>query len=243
MNTIIVNLFGEPSVGKSTVALEVTARLKKQGIKAEYVSEFAKDKVWENNAEVFNCQEYILGNQSFKIKRLIDKVDVIITDSPLFLSIVYNEDPVLGNAFNDTVFNVFNQYRNLNFLLTRTHEFEAEGRIHDEKQSEEIRRKLIDTLWTYDVKYTALISEVAAAYIEDLVKYELLVDCKKISEEDRQDGEAVYSVGDGVIGINTNEVDFFTITDKDRAFKNLMCEVYDVFMNKQKEIYKEGTKE
>lgn len=34
-----------------------------------------------------------------------------------------------------------------------------------------------------------------------------------------------------------------TVTDKDRAFKNLMCEVYDVFMNKQKEIYKEGTKE
>lgn len=233
MNTIIVNLFGEPSAGKSTVALEVTARLKKKGIKAEYVSEFAKDKVWENNAEVFNCQEYIFGKQSFKIKRLIDKVDVIITDSPLFLSIVYNEDPVLGNAFNDTVFSVFSQYRNLNFLLTRTHEFEAEGRIHDEKQSEEIREELIDALWIYDVKYTSLDSKDAAAYIEELVKYELLVDYKKIGEEDRQDKEGVYFVSNDVIGVNMNEVNLFTDLTKDQDFKQLMSKAYDLFMGKE----------
>jgi nicotinamide riboside kinase len=240
MNTVIVNLFGEPSAGKSTVALEVTARLKKKGIKAEYVSEFAKDKVWENNAEVFNCQEYIFGKQSFKIKRLIGKVDVIITDSPLFLSIVYNEDPVLGEAFNKTVFNVFNHYRSLNFLLTRTHKFEAEGRIHDEKQSEEIRRKLVDALGTYGVWYSSLDSKDAAVYIERLVKYELFGN--KYPVDDGMSG--IYFVDNGEIGVNMNDVvPPFTDFTKDRAFKNLMCEVYDVFMNKQKEIYKEGKEE
>lgn len=243
MNTIIVNLFGEPSAGKSTVALEVTARLKKKGIKAEYVSEFAKDKVWENNAEVFNCQEYIFGKQSFKIKRLIGKVDVIITDSPLFLSIVYNEDPVLGEAFNKTVFNVFNHYQNLNFLLTRTHKFEAEGRIHDEKQSEEIRRKLVDALGAYGVWYSSLDSKDAAVYIESLVEYELFVDYKKIGEGYLQDGEAVYFVGDNGIGVNMNKVNPFTDTADHSSFKDLMCEVYDLFMNKQNEIYKEEKEE
>ena len=29
MNTIVVNLFGEPSAGKSTCAMDITAQLKK----------------------------------------------------------------------------------------------------------------------------------------------------------------------------------------------------------------------
>ena len=53
MNTIAGNLFGEPSAGKSTVAMDITARLKRAGINAEYVSEFAKDKAYEQNTEVF----------------------------------------------------------------------------------------------------------------------------------------------------------------------------------------------
>lgn len=57
MDTIVVNLFGEPSVGKSTCAMDITAQLKRHGINAEYVSEFAKDKVYENNGEVFKHRE------------------------------------------------------------------------------------------------------------------------------------------------------------------------------------------
>ena len=44
-DTIVVNLFGEPSAGKSTCAMDITAQLKRHGINAEYVSEFAKESV------------------------------------------------------------------------------------------------------------------------------------------------------------------------------------------------------
>ena len=70
MDTIVVNLFGEPSAGKSTCAMDITAQLKRHGINAEYVSEFAKDKVYENNGEVFKHQEYLFGKQSFKMGRV-----------------------------------------------------------------------------------------------------------------------------------------------------------------------------
>ena len=92
MNTIVVNLFGEPSAGKSTAAMDITARLKRNGINAEYVSEFAKDKLYEQNSEVFKHQEYIFGKQSFKMGRVRDKVQVIVVDSPLVLSIIYNQN-------------------------------------------------------------------------------------------------------------------------------------------------------
>ena len=66
IETIVLNLLGEPSAGKSTAAMDITARLKRKGINAEYVTEFAKDKVYENNQEVFKHQQYLLGKQSFK---------------------------------------------------------------------------------------------------------------------------------------------------------------------------------
>lgn len=40
MNTIVINLFGGSSTGKSTCVMDITAQLKRHGINAEYVSEF-----------------------------------------------------------------------------------------------------------------------------------------------------------------------------------------------------------
>ena len=92
---IIVNLFGVPGAGKSTGAAYIFSQLKMKGINAELITEFAKDKVWENNEKVFKNQLYLFGKQSFRISRVQDEVDVIVTDSPLLLSILYNQTPIL----------------------------------------------------------------------------------------------------------------------------------------------------
>lgn len=158
MNTIVINLFGEPSAGKSTCAMDITAKLKRKGINAEYVSEFAKDKVYENNGEVFKHQEYLFGKQSFKMGRVKDKVQVMVVDSPLLLCAVYNKDNVLGEDFNKTVLNVFNSYDNRNYLLTRNHTYENEGRFQNEKEAQEVRNQIIDKLYKFGVKYDVVVS-------------------------------------------------------------------------------------
>ena len=71
---IVVNFLGEPSCGKSTAAAYVFSKLKMSGISCEYISEFAKDKVYEENKTVFDHQEYIFGKQSFKMDRVAGKV-------------------------------------------------------------------------------------------------------------------------------------------------------------------------
>lgn len=151
---IVVNLFGVPSAGKSTGAAYIFSQLKLNGINAELITEFAKDKVWENNTEVFKNQAYLFGKQSYRMSRCRDKVDVLITDSPLPLSIFYNKDAVLGEDFNRTVMNVFNSYNNLNYLLLRVKPYNPIGRHQTEKESDELKQPMVDLLNNRNIKYS-----------------------------------------------------------------------------------------
>lgn len=144
---VVVNLFGVPGAGKSTGAAYIFSQLKMLGINAELISEFAKDKVWEENKEVFKNQAYIFGKQSFRQSRCDGKVDVLITDSPLPLSILYNNDTRLTENFNLSVMDVFNSYTNLNFLINRVKPYNPIGRHQNEDESDALGgliRKLLE---------------------------------------------------------------------------------------------------
>ncbi len=125
---------------------------------AEYISEFAKDKVYENNGEVFKHQEYLFGKQSFKMGRVRDKVQVMVVDSPLILCIVYNNNTTLGEDFNKTVRSVFDSYSNRNYLLTRKHTYEIEGRFQNEEEALEIRKQIINALDELGIIYNLVTS-------------------------------------------------------------------------------------
>lgn len=171
---LVVNLFGAPGAGKSTGAAYIFSQLKMAGINAELVTEFAKDKVWEENKEVFKNQAYLFGKQSFKMSRCKDKVDVIVTDSPLFLSALYNEDPILGEDFNKVVLNVFNSYNNLNYFVKRTKPYNPIGRHQTEEESDALSIQLQKKLDKYGIDYMAapgdekVYNEIARAIIDGL---------------------------------------------------------------------------
>lgn len=57
----VVNLFAEPGTGKSTAAAQIFSELKWQGFSCELVTEFAKEKVWEESYKVLDDQIYIFG--------------------------------------------------------------------------------------------------------------------------------------------------------------------------------------
>ena len=149
---LVVNLFGAPGAGKSTGAAYVFSQLKMRGINAELVTEFAKDKVWEENDEVFKNQEYIFGKQSFRLSRINEKVDVAVTDSPLLLSAFYNNDVMLDEDFNNVVYYVFVSYDNINFFVNRCKPYNETGRVHSEIVSNEITSQLKNML---DCEYIA----------------------------------------------------------------------------------------
>ena len=171
--TLIINLFGGPGTGKSTLAAYIFAMLKMRGVDSELITEFAKDKVWENNEEVFTNQAYLFGEQSFKISRCDGKVDVIVTDSPLPLSIIYNNDKRLTENFNLTVMDVFNSYNNLNFFLIRQKEYNPNGRRQTKEEAIEVDDMIKKMLKERNISYETAMGNQSGAdeIVETIIKY------------------------------------------------------------------------
>lgn len=142
----VVNLFAPPGAGKSTGAAYIFAKLKMAGINAELITEFAKDKVWEENKEAIKNQAYMFGQQYYRMSKCKNKVDVLVTDSPLLLSILYNNDETLGEEFNSVVANVFKSFNNLNYWLNRVKPYNPKGRLQTEEESDALVPKLKDIL-------------------------------------------------------------------------------------------------
>lgn len=151
---VVLNLIGAPGAGKSTGAYYIASQLKLRGINTELVTEFAKDKTWEHNTAALSNQVYMLGKQFYKMSRCADQVDCIVTDSPLFLSVLYNNDPeILGETFNRLVMQVFGSFNNYTVFVNRVKKYNPAGRNQTEEESDELSVKLRGLCDKYGVSF------------------------------------------------------------------------------------------
>lgn len=143
--TIIVNLFASPGSGKSTTAAGVFSKLKLKGVDCELVTEFAKDVVWEKRQHILKNQLYISGKQSQRIFRLDGQVDVVITDSPLLLSSMYNRlnGRFTPDLYESLMLEEHNRYTNINYFIELPDgSFNENGREQKYEESIEISKNI-----------------------------------------------------------------------------------------------------
>lgn len=153
MIPLIINIFGGPCTGKSTTATAVFSLLKMHDINIEYISEFAKDLTWEERFKTLNNQYYVWAKQHHKIWRIKNDVDVIVTDSPLLLSLVYGDTI---KVFKNFVLNIFNSYNNINFLLERMDSYTEDGRYQNKKEACLVDDKMKEMLTNYNVLHKVI---------------------------------------------------------------------------------------
>ena len=135
----VINLFAGPGAGKSTTAAGVFSLLKMHNINAELLTEFAKDLTWEKRDTALNNQYYIWAKQHHKLFRLQDQVDIVVTDSPLLLSILYGNGNT-SSHFYTLVDVVFKQFDNMNFFVNRVKPYNPKGRNQTEDEAKVVDR-------------------------------------------------------------------------------------------------------
>lgn len=177
--TKIINIFGGPSIGKSSVASGLFYEMKKRHISVDVPYEFPKVLAWDNNTEAVKDQLYVIANQHRGISRSWGDVDYIIVDSPLLFAPVYktfySDKPYYpsmfyGKEFDDFILSLHNQYDNLNVILKRDESrFEDTGRYQDLDQSKTLDLLIKTYLIEHNINYTEVKTEAAVDEILNLL--------------------------------------------------------------------------
>lgn len=169
-NTFIINIYGGPGVGKSTAAAYIFAKLKMSGIHAELVTEYAKDKIWEECESALKCEYYINGMQAYRIARVFGKVEVIVTDSPILLGAIYagEKDAHIRTA---SIIEDAKYKDRFDVVLKRDFTYESEGRKETEDKAITIDSKVIEILEETHTMYNKIhCNEVAFNAIVEIAK-------------------------------------------------------------------------
>ena len=174
----VINLFGAPGVGKSSIAAGLYSKMKESHYSVELCREYAKyltitDRNWQLEEE----QLYLFAKQHHELFILRGKYKFAITDSPLLLTSFYANPLTTPNSFHQCVTDYNNTFDNINVLVTRdlsaaSSVFENEGRIHDRAGSIKIQKEQPQFLEKNKVNYIHL--ELLEGRNNSLYLFELL---------------------------------------------------------------------
>lgn len=175
--SLIVNFFGGPCCGKSTLAAGLFYELKLNGYNVELVREFAKDLVYEDEKEIIKNQPYVTGTQFHRQMQPFGKADIVVTDSPILLGMFFNVMPI--KTWGEFIFELFNSFDNFNILLERTDEikFDSNSRVHDIEQSRIKDQQILDFLVQNNLEFhkVPVAHRKTLEIIYPLVEWELAV--------------------------------------------------------------------
>lgn len=144
----VINLFGGPGTGKSTTRAGLFKEMKLAKMNVEETTEYAKDLTWDEHFNVLADQLFVLANQNRRLDRLIGKVEYVVTDSPLLLSLEYANVDYLPKNFKNLVMEVWDKYDNVNFFLRRVKEYNPVGRNQTEEEARAIDASIYKMLNT-----------------------------------------------------------------------------------------------
>jgi len=152
-----INIFGGPGCGKSTVAANVFSRMKSDGHNIELVDEYVKSWAYEKR-EINKFDQAYLFTRQLRKEYLVLKNSsgMIITDSPLHLSICYAKR--CGFARWDCLQSIANdfedEYPSINVILDRVGcEYKQEGRYEDYNQAIEVDATISNYIYNCGIEW------------------------------------------------------------------------------------------
>ena len=143
--TTVINLASGPGSGKSTLAAEMFSKMKKIGLDVELVTEYAKELVYQEDFTTLSNQVIVTQEQCRRQLVFKDKVEYMVTDSPIFLGMHYSDDYQFLQVEKIIKAN-WDLYENVIIDVKRSEDYVQKGRRESKEESKEIDnniRKLI----------------------------------------------------------------------------------------------------
>lgn len=168
IETKVINLFGAPGAGKTTLAAMIFAEMKQRHINCELVTEFAKKAVWEKRDLAMQNEILLFANKHHELHVLTGQVEYIILDSPLLLTVVYNTLYGQVANLNSLAESEHERFDNINlFIINNSSEHSMDGRVHDEKEVKRIEEKL--TQLYYSMEHTSELLTTESFDVKEIV--------------------------------------------------------------------------
>lgn len=172
--TIVINLFGGPGSGKTTIGHGLFYQLKKQEINCEFVQEYVKKWAWQGILPNKLDQFYISGKQTKAEQMLYGKVDYIVTDCPLlmgpFYDKKYNNSTMVEQAVDTFMGMTDPEVTRLNFVVKRAKKYIQAGRYSSEESSKQIDLELLVYLKNKGITFDRLTGDLDEQVQQILVK-------------------------------------------------------------------------
>jgi nicotinamide riboside kinase len=159
MTKKIIYLYGGPGTGKSTTAAAVFAAAKRLDVNAELVREYVKNWVWEGRQIMMGDQVYLTAKQCRAEQILFNDVNVIISDSPVWLSKFYEQkyDPTTNISQYIIEKHVeiahLNEFEFVHIFLERHKKYNPQGRLQNESEAKQFDTEIRTMLDNLGIRY------------------------------------------------------------------------------------------
>ena len=159
--TVLINLFGSSSAGKSSLMADLFYALKLKNKTVEMCPEIIKQWAWDGIKPNKYDQYFLMGQEIKQQSRLFGKVDFAISDSPVLQNAFYNW--YLNGE--DNLYQPFIDYRSIamadghefrNFMLFRNKPFEPKGRYQTAEEADNIAIHLVNYLEMHGMHFPVL---------------------------------------------------------------------------------------
>jgi AAA domain len=133
----IINLYGGPGAGKSTLAAYLFYRFKRAGFRTELVGEAARELIYDGQREILHSNQLLVsGMQYERLKRLQrNGMEIAIADSPLMLGQVYVGGLPEATGLCQSIDEINQEFLMCNVWIARGPDYDKEIRQQTREQA------------------------------------------------------------------------------------------------------------